>query len=133
MHMMADVVTEGSVPATQRASLMQAPMVCFLVVFPVDMFHDGWRIFFHMSVWSFEPVQFFLVLRPQKELTIDPFACHITVLAQLYGRSFTTSVKTDTFGPQISGCLVLDLVLYVISHALSVFSRWLHSAQNECD
>ena len=46
----------------------------------------------------------------QRKFAIDPFASHITVTAQLYGRSFTPNVDGGVFGSQVSECFILDLL-----------------------
>ena len=89
------------------------PMVCFLVVFSVDVLHEvvdfrnwsGYPLFPPRASGPLNLSDSSSVLLPQRTFTIDPFTRNITVSTQLYCRPFIAGVDSGICGSQFPRCL----------------------------
>ena len=113
LRIITSVKDNFSVPVRQCC-----PVVSFLIVFSLDRFHEVVNPRNRFGDLLFPPRVHGLLclaktpsaLRPCRKFTIDPFARHITVTTQLYGRPITASVDSDISGSQVSGCFIFDLL-----------------------
>ena len=118
------------------------PVVCFLIMFPVDVLHkvvDVRDRYGNSSLppWvknSLDVPGGIFVLCPLGIFSIDPIARHITVSTQLYWWSSFARVHSDVFGTQIPGCLCFLFFCHLIQDAsdelVPVLWRVLLSSRN---